>query len=182
MRAIRSPLILGAVPAGLILGAVTWMSFSAGKPLLAQLQAVEADFNALDLRSRAATGPDPMFDVIAFPLFAAAARDSASPEPSVRLEGVAITPSRKAALISINSGPAEWMVLGASKDGVSVRQVDPSKVVVDTPSGTHDITLGESSAPPAAQGMVGAAPNAPATSVSGFRLPSPPASAPRVRP
>jgi hypothetical protein len=169
---LRSPLILAAAPAGLVLGAVVWMLFGGEKPLIGPLQSVEAQLNALDTHPRRSrsTGPDPAAQAIAAPLFASSSLVPTGPEVAVKLLGVARMPSGSSALVSTNNGPPEWLTVGATKDGITLQEVTASAVVIDTPGGTRTVTLGETSAPSPA-----------AAAPPGARMPPAPASAPADR-
>jgi hypothetical protein len=59
----------------------------------------------------------------------------------LRLDGLAITPGSKAALISINGKPADWLDLGATRDGVTLLDVQPLKVTLDTATGFKEVTI-----------------------------------------
>lgn len=174
MLQLRSPLILGAVPVGLAVGTLAWLVLGGEKPVVGPVQAVEAGLNALSTPAHRteATGPEAA-EALVTPLFASASLAPVGPDVTVKVFGIARTPSGSSALVSINNGPIQWLAVGASKDGISMQEVTASGVVIETPGGTREVALGETSTPsPAAAG-----PAAPATP-QGFRMPPAPASAP----
>jgi hypothetical protein len=146
----RSPLILGAGPLGLVIAVLIWLLFGAHASALARL-------DQLQLRLRSApstliassTSSTAQARAVATPLFGPTSGPGAPTEAVVRLDGLAITPGRKAALISINGKPADWLSLGDSRDGVTLTQVTSTKITVDTSMGSKDVAL-YAAAPPAA--------------------------------
>jgi hypothetical protein len=104
-------------------------------------------------------------------------------EPSIRVDGVSMTRRRLAALIAIDSGPAEWLQVGESRGGVTLQSVSVSGVTVETPLGVKAVNLGDQAA--ASAPAVGAAgpPIAagPDQIPPGFRSPPEPASGPKPR-
>ena len=181
MLQLRPPVILGAAPAGLVLGALAWLLFGGSKPVVGPIQALEGEFTALAShpRQNALRGPDPAAQVAAAPLFAVSMIGPVVPDVAVKLLGLGRTPSGSAALLSINSAPAEWISVGTGKDGITLQEVMASKVVLDTPGGPREVALGETSTPsPAA---AGSSPPAGPIPTAGYRLPPAPASAPGMR-
>jgi hypothetical protein len=151
------------------------MLFGGAGPVTNPLQAVEGKLNALDTHARGARapGPDAAAQAIAAPLFATSSLTPSAPEVAVKVLGIARTPSGSAALLSINNGPADWLAVGASKDGVTLQEVTASAAIIDTPGGTRTVPLGETSTPsPAAPATPQPAP------ATGVRMPPAPASAP----
>jgi hypothetical protein len=96
------------------------------------------------------------------PLLLMTTGPGAQPEPALRLDGVVRSPKRTAALIAINDAPAEWLAKGEIRDGVTLEDVQPARVLVDTLYGERQLELGRSSgapsAPPAAVPSASAAP------------------------
>lgn len=181
MLRLRSPVILGAVPTGLLVGALAWLLAGGSKPVVGPVLTAETEFSALNTHAhqRVARGADPAAQVVAAPIFAVSTFGPAVPDVAVKLLGLARTPSGSAALVSINNAPPEWLTVGAVKDGITLQEVTAAKVVIDTPGGTRDVALGETSTPsPAA--AVNSAPNGPMGS-AGYRLSPAPASAPGMR-
>lgn len=139
MLDLRSPLIWAA-PCGVIAAALLWSV--AGGPLsrISSLDEVEGRLAASSTGAsprQLASGPDPVAQAIRTPIFAAAN----TPEPTIRLIGVSRTPRRVAALVSINGAEPEWLERGATKDGLTLQDVLPSKIVVDSVGGTREIGL-----------------------------------------
>jgi hypothetical protein len=175
--AARTPLIAGGALAGLVLAAAIWLLFGfAG--------AVTTPIDDLQVRLTADRSPAPPATVlagaaaraIAAPIFALTTGPGAVSDVTVRLDGLAISPRGQSALIAVNNQPAEWLALGASRDGVTLMQVHPSKVVLDTAIGFKEVALGQQSASAAAPSA------APSIAIPpGAKLPPPPAGAPGSR-
>jgi hypothetical protein len=172
--AARTPLIAGAGLVGLVLAAALWLVLRLGGMVVAQID---------DLQTRLAADRPPAAPIAASggaaaraltaPIFALTTGPGAVTDVPLRLDGLAISPRGQSALIAINGQPAEWLALGATRDGVTLMEVHASKVVVDTAIGFKDVALGQQSAPAANQ--------TPSNNAipQGARLPPPPASAPR---
>ena len=164
----RSPLILGAAPLGLVLAAIAWLLFGAHASALPRLEDLTARLVATNANGGLhvlVVGADPVQPALATPLFALASGSGAAADVPVRLDGLSITPGRRAALISIGGKPADWLEVGATRDGVTLMEVHPTKVTLDTAAGFKDVDLWQSS--PVASG--------PAST------PSSPAETPRTR-
>lgn len=139
------------------------------------LQSVDNRLSAVKTRTR--PRPDrpgeALAQVLSVPLFAAT--DAAAPPAGamqLQLFGVARSPGRTAALISVNSAPAQWISLGESIDGLTLRAVTGSGATVATPLGEQQLALGATGSPsgePAA-----------AIPPAGLRSPPEPASAPSM--
>ena len=84
-------------------------------------------------------------------------------EPAVQLQGVAVTSAGGRALLLIGSTSAVWLQLGENRMGVTLRRVEPTRVVIDTLSGEHDLGLGGKLAPPQASMALPQAGAAPGT-------------------
>jgi hypothetical protein len=172
-------LILGAAPAGLAFAATAWLVFHGGMAVTAPLDGLQGHL--------AASRPPPMIlavapmdaasRAIASPLFALTTGPGAVSDVTVRLDGLAISPRSQSALLAINGKTADWLTLGATRDGVTLMEVHASKVLLDTAIGFKEIGLGQQSAASAA-GVASASSNA---IPLGTRLPPPPASAPAAR-
>lgn len=78
------------------------------------------------------------------PLFQLTTGPSAVHEPTLRLDGLAITRRRAAALIAIDGKPAEWLAQGETRDGITLTRLSSRLAVIDTLVGTHSLALGES--------------------------------------
>lgn len=158
---------------------MVWFLLGGGHAMTADLDGLDAKLAALKPKpSRvSASSTDLSARLASTPLFALTTGPGAVAETAVQLQGLAITPVRKAALISIGGKPSDWLELGATRDGVTLMAIQSSKVTVDTATGFKDVGLwdGAASAP--------AATNARVSSTSdripaGTHLPPPPASAP----
>lgn len=186
---LRVNLVLGAVPVGLATGLLAWIAAGGGSALPDRLRPAEARLAALASRptgGSATVSFVPVASLISNPLLLMTVGAGAVSEPAVRLEGVSVSRRRAAALVSIGDNAAEWMVVGETRGGVTIREVSASRIVVETLLGDRDVALGEriggSSVPPtgatpASQGPSPASQGA-ETIPPGFRSPPPPASAP----
>ncbi|MDR3511013.1 MAG: hypothetical protein P4L73_05225 [Caulobacteraceae bacterium] len=179
MLDLRSPLILGAAPAGLALAALAWFVVRAGSG---------ADLDNLDARLAQIKSPavrglvvqaDPSAALAATPLFALTTGPGAAQDVTVQLQGLAITPRRKAALVAIGGKPADWLDLGATRDGVTLMAIRANQIEVDTAIAFKTVGLWDAgSASGGGAPSAGAPASAPAAMPPGVRLPPPPASAP----
>lgn len=149
MLDLRSPMIIGAAPIGLALGALAWVVLGGEKPLMAPIQSMEAAFSTLETRRPRTLEPDLTAQLATSSLFAWGGMAASQADVPVRVVGIARTPTGGAALLSVNDGPAEWLAVGASEGGVTLLRVDAAKVVIDTPGGSSEVELGESSKPKA---------------------------------
>jgi len=156
----RSPIIAGGALGGVTL--VCALALVLGPPgsVLGALDAVQARLIAV--RPRASAPRAANLAPAAFTLFGQGAA------PTLRLDGVALSPGRKAALISINGAPSDWIEVGDAEGGVTLVEVTSDEAVVDSVAGTKTLQLGEGPAAPAT-----AAPPAshPAAGASAMLLP-----------
>jgi hypothetical protein len=174
--AARTQLIGGGALAGLVLAAAVWLVFRLSGAVIAPIG---------DLQVRLAANRPPAAPVVvpngaaaravAAPLFALTTGPGAVSDVAVRLDGLAISPHGQSALVSINNQRAQWLALGATRDGVTLTEVHPSKVVLDTAIGFKEVAVGHQAAP--------AAPAPPSSKAipPRTRLLPPPASAPGSR-
>jgi len=164
-------------PAGLALGLAVWLVVGRGVTEDA-IQILRARLNAMPTGTHASPGSDAdaIAQAVAKPLFALTTGPGAVAEVAIRLEGVARSPGRIAALLSIGGKPAQWVAQGEMSEGVVLQDVTGSKVIVDTPLGLREVKLGESTGP--AQGAADI--SAPQEIPPGYRSPPPPASAPAM--
>jgi hypothetical protein len=179
LLSLRSPLILGAAPAGLAFAAAAWLVFHGSAAVTGPLDGLH-DRLAADRPPpirMAATPFDAVSRAIAAPLFALTTGPGAVSDVAVRLDGLAISPRGQSALLAINGKPADWQALGATRDGVTLMEVHPSKVLLDTAIGFKEVSLGQQSAASSSDVVLTSSNAIPA----GTRFPPPPASAPGVR-
>lgn len=168
----RSPLILGAAPAGLVLACLGWLVLGGPGHVVSPVAQAEERLAAIPTPGRigvaqtAALGAAPGAS-----LFAA---DVAS--PSIRLDGISRTARRTAALLSFNGAAAQWVTAGSTLQGATLAEVSAGRVVVDDINGRRVIRLGETAA--GITGSEAAAPLAGDQPPPGVRMPPPPASAP----
>jgi hypothetical protein len=186
-------MILLAVPAGLAAGALAWFAAGGATASANKLDPLRSAVSVVrHVHSQAVNSPAAdIGDLSGLPLLLMTTGPGAVPEPAVRLDGLVRTRTRKAALLSINDGPAEWLSLGEARDGVSLQDVLGNHVQVETPYGLQVVAVGERAGPSAAASPPAAAtppaaapppsdPHAATDKVPpGFRAPLPPASAPR---
>jgi hypothetical protein len=166
------------MPVGLAVGATAWL-VAARPPGAVTLASLSERAAAVEARRDAPRliRPDGIVaTALATPLFALTTGPGAVAEGAIRLEGLVRLPGRVAALLAIGSAPSSWLELGQTRDGVTLQEVSPSKVVVDTAVGLKEIGLGVVSAP--ADPATPPPPDTAARAPSGFKMPIPPASAP----
>lgn len=148
MPDLRRTALLIAAPVGLGLGGLAWVVFLSGRAEAHRLDAVEAALQSAPRAQRsAAVASPPIAQILNAPLFALTTGPGAVAEAVVRLEGLSRAGGRQAALLSIDGKPAQWLELGATRDGVTLSQVMGSKVVVDTVTGLKEVPLGGQSSP-----------------------------------
>ena len=68
---------------------------------------------------------------------------------AVALQGISISPIRRAALVSIGGAEPDWLDLGQTRDGVTLVDVQPSKITVDTDGGTKEVQFAQGASAPA---------------------------------
>lgn len=177
---LRLVLILAGVPAGLLAGLLAWMAAGGSSAGEATLASVESQL--MGLRSpppERVAGVLGVAELASTPIFPMTVGPGAVIQPSLRLDGVAVTPRHSAALLAIDGKPAQWIALGDSREGVTVSAVSGSKAVVDTIVGDVVVELGRTAGgAPADAGLAGN-PTPDDRATAGFRMPPPPASAPR---
>lgn len=166
----------------------------AGHPQDEALSTLGKRIDALPRRQGPAGAPPPVVLAAAPPLFPVFTGPAASPEAMIRLDGIARSPMRIAALISINAAPAVWLSLGEEREGVTLAEVSGASITVETLRGPRVVTLSDGPPPasptvsPAATPPPGAPQAAPAATIvsdappPGFRSPMEPASAPGTAP
>ncbi len=179
-------LYLAAAPIGLATGILAWFAAGGASANTERLAPLEQQIAGVKLAQRPASqdGYVSIADLAAAPIFAMTVGPGAVVDPLIRLDGVALTHQRVAALISIDGAPSEWVKAGETRGGVTLQQVRSTKIVVDTPLGTKEVALGERSGTSSAASGATSPAQAPVTSSDqtppGFRSPPPPASAPRA--
>lgn len=136
---------------GAALGALAWVAFSGGRPAARPMDLLEARLAGMRTGAprHAPAPPDRIAQILAAPLFALTTGPGAVKEAGIRLEGLARSPGHVAALISIDGQPADWLALGATRDGVTLREVLGSKIVLDTATGFREVGFGDAPAAPA---------------------------------
>jgi hypothetical protein len=144
----RSPLVWGAVPGGLVLGVAAWLALGGASPTSNRLSALETRLDQIRVAARphrgavsAPAGVQANAAALAHPIFSVGSAVVA--DAVLRVDGVAISPKRSAALVSINGKPPEWLERGATREGVTLQTVSSAKVVFDTATGPREIGLGD---------------------------------------
>ena len=93
----------------------------------------------------------PTSDILAMSIFAAPATDpgeaTGTPPAQVRLLGLARTPKRKAALVSVNGATPVWVELGRGDRDVQLLDLDHNKARIRTAAGEADVVLFQNAAP-----------------------------------
>jgi len=173
--------IIAAVPVGLVLGAAAWAGAGGAGFAQASIETAASGFPRSIARSPPlAFGSSGVTSALGAPLFPLVGGKNGVVDPAIRLEGVARSPGRIAALLAVDAKPSVWFALGETRDGVTLVEVLGSKVTVDTVSGTKEIRLGEGVGPAGVGGAPAAWPVASQDSgpPPGYRAPPAPASAP----
>ncbi|GEM_PF-2305360 len=181
----RSPLTLAAAPAGLALAGALWLVVGVHAPALTRLDRFQTRLGAL---KPAQAGIDMTADLVraaSVPLFGLTTGPGAVAEAQVRLEGLAITPSLRAALISINGKPSDWLDQGETRDGVTLLEVHPDKITLDTATGFKEVAIEQGGPEPqsaSAPSPASAHAPQPPPAAPGMTAPAPPAGYAPFRP
>lgn len=164
--------------AGLMVGGALW-ALSGGHAQGEALEALDARLQRIPARARARPDrpSDALAQALAVPLFATPAQPSESQtDVAVQVFGLARSPVRTAALLGIGGAPAEWLSVGETRGGVTLRAVTGSGATIATLMGERELMLG-GPAPTAGPAIVVPAAGGPPP---GFKSPPPPASAPEM--
>lgn len=155
---------------GLVAGGGFW-ALEGGKAQGADLASIDTRLDAVSTRVRPGLDrpSDALAQALSTPLFVEAGAVTDQKEILIQLAGIVRSPNRVAALLAINGAAAQWMSVGEDREGVLLRTVSSSGVVLTTPSGEREVLLGAPN---------GAAPLLSEAAPGGFRSPPPPASAP----
>jgi hypothetical protein len=139
------PLALGGALAGA--GLICLSALVLGPPgsALAQLDRLQERLVSI----RPAAAPARIRTAISAPSFSLFGQ---SVPVTVTLQGVSMSPGRRAALVSVGGAAAEWLDLGQTRDGITLIDVRSSSVTVDTDGGTKEIQFAQGSSGPAAVG------------------------------
>jgi hypothetical protein len=177
----RRSLILAGAGAGTTLACVVTLTLGVPGAALGTLDGLQAKLIAIRISATGSTAGHGATANPSPPLF------SQQPPVLVRLEGVSISHSRKAALISVNGAATDWLELGESRAGVTLTEVRSDAVTIDTDSGERRIRFGDGpAAAPVAAGPTAsplqrgpqagtippAAPYQPPSAVNPYPLPS----------
>jgi len=179
----RLELLGVAAPLGLLTGLLAWLLAGGMSAQANQLEGVHQ--RLAGLRPPAAAPPRgrtaDAAALLGTPLFALTTGPGAVREPAMRLDGVSLNRRRMAALIAVDTAPAEWLSVGETRGGVTLQAVTSSSATLETALGVKTLSLGDqsaASAPPAGAPVATAAEDRPPP---GFRSPPEPASAPMPR-
>jgi hypothetical protein len=182
----RIELIGVATPLGLATGLVAWLLAGGLSVRANTLENIHVQLAGLRAPATvtARAGESGASALLGTPLFALTTGPGAVREPAIRVDGISMTKRRLAALVSIDARPAEWLLAGESRDGVTLQSVSASSVTIETPLGSKTLNLGDQSAasspvtaPPGPMAAAGPHDQIP----NGFRSPPEPASAPPPR-
>ncbi len=158
--------------AGLVAGGALW-ALSGGRAQGEAIDALDARLSSIATgsRSRPERPSDALAQALAIPLFIAPITPTGGQsDVSVQVSGLVRTPARTAALLSIGGASAEWLSVGQTKNGVTLRAISGSGAVIATIFGEREVLLGayaSGSSEPATGGPP-----------AGLKSPPPPASAP----
>jgi hypothetical protein len=173
----RLIVIGGAGLAGLVAGGALW-ALSGGHAQGEALEAVDARLSRISTRARGRPDrpSDALAQSLALPLFATPSQPTDSQtDVAVQVFGLARSPVRTAALLGISGAPAEWLSVGETRNGVTLRSVSGSSATIATAMGERELMIGV-----ATQGATAAAGLASGGPPAGFKSPPPPASAPEM--
>jgi hypothetical protein len=189
-------LILLSISVGLAAGGLGWLAAGGASAAAEKLGPTEALVARLTRphRTPGEVAPANITELSELPLLLLTTGPGATPLPIVQVDGLVSARGRRAALVSIDDKPSEWLVVGDIQRGVTLRDVAANHAVIETAYGLQDVQLGERSiAPPSNPNPTDPSPAAPTPAVArpsstgpltippGFRSPPPPASAPKAR-
>jgi hypothetical protein len=133
----------GAAALGALGACAIWLASGEGLGPLGKIAVEEARLIDLPLR----TGRSATSALSNQALQAAAVLFAQPPAMQVRLDGVARTPGRVAALVAIGDTPARWVPLGSTVDGVTLIGVGSARATIDNGEGPQQIDLGQTIGP-----------------------------------
>ncbi len=148
----RATLAFSITVVGPLLATLAWLwtdASGAGPSALASLQ---AQFGETAVRAKRPFPLQSPFvsQLMGRPLFQSAQAGTSAVEPSLRLEGLAKTSRRTAALIAIGDQAPQWLEAGQTRSGVTLKSIAADSVAVATIGGLHPLKLGKAAAPVAA--------------------------------
>lgn len=124
---------------GLLLACAAWLGLDGGRSALVAIEQEEARVGALPASRR----PAETLTARTAALLASPSLFSQSPPPRVRLDGLARSPGRVAALMAIEDLPAQWVVIGSTVSGVTLLRIGANRATIDAGDGPQEIALGE---------------------------------------
>lgn len=142
---------------GAAIGAAAWLAAEVARPL-PDPAALEQQVSAIRIPVADSPETASTADLLAMALFVTPAPADTSvpiattPQVSIRLHGLSISPRRRAALLSIEGGEAIWLVPGQVEGGVRLQQAGPRSAVLDVGGARREVSLfdaGESGSHPA---------------------------------
>lgn len=128
-----------ALGGGLLLACGIWLALDGGRGAVAAIDQEEARLGAL----RASRRPADTLAGRTSALLASPSLFSQPPPPRVRLDGLARTPRRTAALMAIGDLPAQWVAAGSTVNGVTLLRIGSNRATIDAGDGPQEIVLGE---------------------------------------
>jgi hypothetical protein len=128
-----------ALGVGLLLACAIWLGLDGGRGAVAAIDREEARMGALPALRRSAE----VLSGRTTALLASPSLFSQPPPPRVRLDGLARTPGRVAALMAIGDLPAQWVVIGSTVNGVTLLRIGGNRATIDAGDGPQEISLGE---------------------------------------
>ena len=176
---------LGALCSGVAIGAALWVLLGAAPASANRLEDDRLGLVSAPLLRPAAPDISGLVtNLSSHPIFVLPTAPSDGPQTTIVLEGIARSPRRTAALVSIDGRPDLWLEAGKAVNGVTLTGLDSDKATFEMPSGRKEILLGQTPTPRSTPSAASTAPAkldliSPSAIPPGFRLPPPPASAPR---
>lgn len=128
-----------ALTVGLLLACGIWLGVDGGRSTVNAIDQEEARLGALPAPRRPGDGLAGRTTA----LLASPSLFSQPPPPRVRLDGLARTPGRAAALMAVADGPAHWVIVGSTVNGVTLLRIGGSRATIDVGDGPQEIALGE---------------------------------------
>jgi hypothetical protein len=136
---------------GPLLASLAWIWADASSTGPSTLASLQAEFSQAVARPRHVAPARSSFtsQLMIRPLFQSAPGGSGV-EPNLRLEGLAKTSQQTAALIAIGDQAPQWLEMGETRSGVTLRAIAADGATVETIGGAKTLKLGKAPAQTAA--------------------------------
>jgi len=139
----RTVVLSTALFAGLVLATLLWVLTGNGADR--RLALAQASLASDQGRFSPAATPDPsamLRVLLGKPLFRVPTATDTSASTTIELQGLARSPDRTAALVSLGGAAPQWITVGQSVGEITLVQVGSDDALFDLPQGLKTVTLG----------------------------------------